>query len=289
MRPTFPPSLLPKRRDGRPRYPDRDSKPMSSFPETDWRGLLEVFLHDPMDKALDIRGHERRAARYLSKALGEEVSRTQIESAARLADPLAAVADRLPMPTAGPNGERAVAPRDGTLTVNHPISSKPAAMQCEPLDELRVTQVITEIVKGLETPRERFFALWRLLPERLEAKFGPWMSRLPADTRIPDHSLIHHADITAGLWTSRQGGPGAYLSFALGPVQPFIEAARSVRDLWSGSAILSWLAFAAMRPVATSSARERSTGKADDGIKPSTTRLSPSSAAWKPASARVYI
>ena len=29
----------------------------------------------------------------------------------------------------------------------------------------------------------------------------------------------------------------------------FIESARSVRDLWSGSMILSWLTFQAMLPV----------------------------------------
>ena len=34
----------------------------------------------------------------------------------------------------------------------------------------------------------------------------------------------------------------AILSFKLGPVQPFIEAARTLRDLWSGSYLLSWLA-----------------------------------------------
>ncbi|MDY3562991.1 type III-B CRISPR-associated protein Cas10/Cmr2 [Gemmata sp. JC673] len=33
----------------------------------------------------------------------------------------------------------------------------------------------------------------------------------------------------------------ALLSFKLGPVQPFIEAARTIRDLWSGSYLLSWL------------------------------------------------
>jgi CRISPR-associated protein Cmr2 len=41
----------------------------------------------------------------------------------------------------------------------------------------------------------------------------------------------------------------ALLSFHLGPVQPFIEAARTTRDLWAGSYLLSWLAAAAMRPV----------------------------------------
>ena len=29
--------------------------------------------------------------------------------------------------------------------------------------------------------------------------------------------------------------PDAMLSFKIGPVQPFIEAARTLRDLWSGS------------------------------------------------------
>ena len=34
----------------------------------DWDLLTTAFLHDPPDKALDIRGHERRAARYLEAA-----------------------------------------------------------------------------------------------------------------------------------------------------------------------------------------------------------------------------
>jgi CRISPR-associated protein Cmr2 len=42
---------------------------------------------------------------------------------------------------------------------------------------------------------------------------------------------------------------GALLTFFLGPVQPFIEAARTVRDLWTGSYLLSWLTASAMKPV----------------------------------------
>ena len=41
----------------------------------------------------------------------------------------------------------------------------------------------------------------------------------------------------------------ALLSFFLGPVQPFIAGARSVRDLWTGSYLLAWLTFAATRKV----------------------------------------
>jgi CRISPR-associated protein Cmr2 len=41
----------------------------------------------------------------------------------------------------------------------------------------------------------------------------------------------------------------ALLSFFLGPVQPFIAGARTVRDLWAGSYLLSWLVGSALRPV----------------------------------------
>jgi len=43
----------------------------------------------------------------------------------------------------------------------------------------------------------------------------------------------------------------ALLAFSLGPVQSFIAAARSVRDLWTGSYLLSWLTYRAMRPILT--------------------------------------
>lgn len=57
------------------------------------------------------------------------------------------------------------------------------------------------------------------------------------------------------------GGAGerqsrALLSFSLGPVQSFVAAARTTRDLWSGSFILSWLVYRAMRPVIESCGAE---------------------------------
>lgn len=42
---------------------------------------------------------------------------------------------------------------------------------------------------------------------------------------------------------------GYLLAFYLGPVQSYITAARTVRDLWSGSALLSWLTCEGMRPI----------------------------------------
>lgn len=39
------------------------------------------------------------------------------------------------------------------------------------------------------------------------------------------------------------------LRFSIGPVQPFIECARTVRDLWTGSYLLSWLTACAVAEV----------------------------------------
>lgn len=227
---------------------------MTRSMQVDWERLLLVFLHDPVDKALDIRGHESRAARYAARALGREVSHDEIKGEASLADSLAEIAQShgygLPMPTAGRNGERAVGLEDGRLEVRHPVSGRPATLKDLALDESGVADTIDAIVDGLPDPRSRFLALWRLLPERLAERPGGDFARLPADTRVPDHTLLQHADITSGIWASRDGAQGgACLSLSLGPVQSFIEAARSVRDLWSGSAILSWLTFKGICPV----------------------------------------
>src|SRR5271166_1109405 len=213
----------------------------------DWDLLTRVFLHDPPDKALDIRGHERRAARYLTAALGREVNASAIKSDAGLADRLAAIAERLPMPSAGPNGERAVSVSDG-LRLNHPLGGSVMPIKAPSLDEEAVGRIIRDIVDGIDDVRSRHLALWRLLPNRL-AEFDPAYAVLPADTRVPDHTIWHHADAAVALVPADSGAGAALISFAIAPVQGFIAAARSLRDLWSGSLILSWLAFRAILPV----------------------------------------
>ena len=221
---------------------------MTQMKETDWETLLRVWMHDPVDKALDIRGHVSRAKRYTKAALWDEDSSILPDRDAGLADQLAAISERLPMPTAGLEGARAVGPQNGRLWTVHPLSGNQIDLECPSLNEAAIINVIGGIVSGLgDSPKTRFLALWRLLGDRVDFP----MNALPADTRVPDHSLIHHADTTAGIWASTEGGASgrAFLSFALGPVQPFISAARSLRDLWTGSVILSCIAFAAMRPI----------------------------------------
>ena len=108
---------------------------MTNIQEVDWAQLLLAFMHDPIDKSLDIRGHESRAARYVSVALGQSVGREEIKQTTGLADQLASIAERLPMPTAGGQGERAVGPENGKLSIRHPVSGQGDAIACESSDE----------------------------------------------------------------------------------------------------------------------------------------------------------
>jgi CRISPR-associated protein Cmr2 len=104
--------------------------------------------------------------------------------------------------------------------------------------------------------RKTLLTFWRFGPELTEeedfGKLGELWKLLPADTRVPDHSIWDHLDLTsafAGAFAADPKGEAALLALAIGPVQPFIAAARKMDDLWAGSHLLSRLSWEAMRPV----------------------------------------
>ncbi|MFM2067600.1 MAG: hypothetical protein RLZZ584_2509 [Pseudomonadota bacterium] len=107
----------------------------------------------------------------------------------------------------------------------------------------------------IDWPRT-LIALWRFGPELSEEQdngsLGALWPLLPADTRIPDHSIWDHLDLTsafAGAFAADPSGEAALLTLSIGPVQSFIAAARSTSDLWAGSHLLARLAWEAMKPV----------------------------------------
>ncbi len=104
--------------------------------------------------------------------------------------------------------------------------------------------------------RKILLAFWRFGPELAETdddgKLGVLWPLLPADTRVPDHSIWDHLDLTsafAGAFAADPHGEAALLALSIGPVQGFIATARSTSDLWAGSHLLSRLAWEAMRPI----------------------------------------
>jgi CRISPR-associated protein Cmr2 len=109
---------------------------------------------------------------------------------------------------------------------------------------------------GVVDWRRTLLAYWRFGPELAEdedsSKLGLLWPLLPADTRVPDHSIWDHLDLTsafAGAFAADGKGEAALLALSLGPVQSFIAAARSTSDLWAGSHLLSRLSWEAMKPV----------------------------------------
>lgn len=90
---------------------------------TDWDALLLAYLHDPPDKALDIRGHLDRACRYGEAARNEPVESGQLKIRS---DALASVAERFPAPHWS---VLKVDPRQGQLTINHPLSGQPRQLR----------------------------------------------------------------------------------------------------------------------------------------------------------------
>ncbi|GIW95026.1 MAG: hypothetical protein KatS3mg110_3067 [Pirellulaceae bacterium] len=209
----------------------------------DWDSLLIAWLHDPPDKAGDLRNHIVRAQQLASAALERDVTPQEVRG--HHADQVASAIERLPMPRWNADPQAMVEPHE--LLVVHPLSASRRGITVP--DQPKVEQVVRQLTGGLASARERFLKLWRFLPEELARHHGDWLL-MPADTRIPDHSIWLHLDTTAGLHAALHDGQGgAFLVFSLGPVQSFIAAARTLRDLWSGSMILSWLTFRAMLPL----------------------------------------
>ncbi len=216
---------------------------------TYWKRKLAAYLHDPPSKCLDIANHQDQSEKaMLAAGLGTPEER---KAWSHQSDHTAAAADRFPFPDSKKSGLRCAF--DGVRNCfRHPLSGDPLPFDdpflslAEGIEGEQTTQPVIHDFGDLtenEQWRARFFAHWRLWPGASAQK--DWrLGFLPADTRIPDHAIWPHMQMVSALEGSR-GETGdsrsALLKFQLGPVQEFIQAARSTLDLWSGSYLLSWL------------------------------------------------
>ncbi len=131
-----------------------------------------------------------------------------------------------------------------------------------------IAQVLgSRVWEDWEGLRRVHIYLWRRFRELLtspvaDAGLEDWSrsliwSRMPADTRAPDHSIWDHTRMTAALSflhrKNKEDLPKErtpwMLSFEVGPVQTVLNEARSARDLWTSSYLISDLAWHSMVPV----------------------------------------
>ncbi|GEM_PF-1800544 len=122
-------------------------------------------------------------------------------------------------------------------------------------------QLIGEDENKEDRYKKLFFLLWRYsIPvlraiegsktydkEKYENRLGYLWELLPADTRLPNHSVYLH-NITTSALVNTENGAGFFI-FTIGPVQRFISKARKTNDFLSGSLMLAYLIFRSMEPV----------------------------------------
>ena len=221
-----------------------------------WKRKLAAFLHDSPSKPLDIGSHELRADAALRRAgLLDDQGLAAYWN--KKSDHTAAAADRLPFPSWQSSGvscayDPALNPFRHPLGASDPLTrtdTQLTSAQAEDVEQNnQPSHLETDYAAGsTEDARARFFAHWRLWRAHAISSHAGFAT-LPADTRIPDHTIWSHMGVVSAL--EGCNGRPALLKFQLGPVQDFIAAARSTRDLWSGSYLLSWLMAAGLARLA---------------------------------------
>lgn len=220
-----------------------------------WQKLLAVYLHDPPDKPLDIRGHMNRATENYEAVFSVEESPETMKGEA---DKLASHYERLPAPdySKGELARKTIVGvgENGTLSIRHPLQAgSRVSVECPvELPRKRIAETAKAISESCDDARIRYYSIWRRWKGELSQEFD-WIDRLPAETRNPDHTIWNHLDTAAAFAApelrTKSGGAWGLLSFKLSPVQAFIEQGRSTRDVFTGSFLLAWLVFKAMEPV----------------------------------------
>ncbi len=213
---------------------------------TDWNQKLAAYLHDPPEKVLDLAWHRQRAEAYQA-GLGLEDTEFSREC-----DHTAAAADRLPWPV----WNYLECAFDGQANhFKHPLGGK-AKLEIHPYSHADIAHHFASLNRPQLTvgdDRAQFFAFWRLWRWWASDQKDARLAFLPADTRLPDHTIWAHNSIVSALQAC-VGSNGlcqpAFLLFQIGPVQEYIAQARRTLDLWSGSYLLSYLAGIALKHIA---------------------------------------
>lgn len=229
-----------------------------------WRSKLYTWTHDPAEKALvllrDPTGHEGGTVKALRQAMGfSDAEAAHYKDSQKLGDHWASAADRPQFPQSDQDGRYAKWTQ--VRFAEQPELIHPLNGQKTDLGKLN--DISPEQIKSLSgrhfaelidaDDRLGFLKFWRFGPETPKnSELGALWHLLPADTRVPTHTIWQHLDLTSAIASAQyldpEGGP-TLLSLSLGPVQSFIAQSRSTSDLWAGSHLLSQMAWEAMRVV----------------------------------------
>lgn len=230
-----------------------------------WLAKLAAWTHDPAEKALvlmrDPAGHEGGTVRTLRETFFPDGVPSVIKQAIKQADYWAAAADRPQFGGGGRFDAWARVRFDQQPVLIHPLSGeefdlvKLADIDPKDIRSLSETHFDELIVSenGQIDAKRTALNFWRFGPE-LKSTLPLLWQLLPADTRMPDHTIWAHLDLTsafAAAFVADDNQDAALLSMSFGPVQDFIAQSRSTSDLWAGSHLLSRIAWEGLKVIAS--------------------------------------
>ncbi|MBU2571294.1 MAG: type III-B CRISPR-associated protein Cas10/Cmr2 [Gammaproteobacteria bacterium] len=231
-----------------------------------WQAKLAARVHDPAEKALvlmrDPAGHEGGTTYELFKLFFPNGVDTDIKNWIKKADHWASAADRPQFPQDANSrfAKWAQVRFDQSPEIKHPLTGESAdlgKLSIEPahikaFSTASFLDLIERDANGTIDWRKTLLSFWRFGPELNPMGIGHLWRFLPADTRVPDHTIWAHLDLTSafcGAFAADAKQQPALLNVSFGPVQSFIAAGRSTSDLWAGSHLLSRIAWEGMKVI----------------------------------------
>lgn len=224
-----------------------------------WQNKIAAYLNESVVKVFDIEHRENnaKAIQESLKGITTTADANKIQQAQYIASGLT----------------RAALPYDSSesLVLKHPLVEKQKIDF--PMKSVQVDKWIDDIKRLLETdlaylskdlPEEvkakaifdyLFFAYNKQLRKENIGGLGAQWDILPADTRIPDHPMWHHFGMNSAIYSALERNPDdskenlSLVVYSITPVQDFIGKARKLRDYWTGSVLLSYLAFMGITAV----------------------------------------
>lgn len=233
-----------------------------------WQTKLAAWTHDPAEKALvllrDPAGHEGGTVARLQQAIFSMGIPKAVRHIMTRADHWASAADRpnWPRDDSGRYQRWAQVRFTEKPVLIHPLSGeefnlgKLHDIQVEPLKAVSLDHfqsLLQHDAGGAINARNTALAFWRFGPQLEAEGLTTLWRQLPADTRVPDHSIWSHLDLTsafASAMVQSEDQQPALLTMSFGPVQDFIAQARSTSDLWAGSHLLSRMVWEGLKVIA---------------------------------------
>ena len=233
-----------------------------------WQNKIAAFLNESPLKVFDIKNRD---------AIAEEIRKSFSSLTFSANKDTITLADHI-----ASGLTRAVLPSDNSklneVVLKHAlVKGKSLSFSIEDIDVQKLKREIKNLLETdlayltketaiEEKARQIFNYLFFAFSKRLRnahsgeiGKLGALWDILPADTRLSDHPMWHHFALTSAgyssLETACEDGEKqtkenlSLVVYSITPVQEFIGKARKLRDYWTGSVLLSYLAFVGITKV----------------------------------------